>query len=34
LIRRGKLRLVPVKELTRWCNENAELTLVTNTEAA
>jgi hypothetical protein len=27
LIRRGKLRLVPVRELTRWADENAELTL-------
>jgi hypothetical protein len=25
LIRRGKLRLVPVAELERWANENAEL---------
>jgi hypothetical protein len=24
LIRRGKLRLVPVTELERWANENAE----------
>jgi hypothetical protein len=24
LIRRGKLRLVPVVELERWANENAE----------
>jgi hypothetical protein len=24
LIRRGKLRLVPVAELERWANENAE----------
>jgi hypothetical protein len=25
LIRRGKLRLVPLAELERWANENAEL---------
>ena len=24
IIRRGKLRLVPVKELEQWCDENAE----------
>jgi hypothetical protein len=24
LVRRGKLRLVPVRELERWVNENAE----------
>jgi hypothetical protein len=34
LIRRGKLRLVPVKELTRWCDENAERTLAPNERAA
>ncbi len=27
LIRRGKLRLVPVAELERWANENAESVL-------
>ena len=27
LIRRGKLRLVPVEELRRWCEKNAEPTL-------
>jgi len=27
LIRRGKLRLVPVRELERWCEESAEHTL-------
>ena len=28
LIRRGKLRLVPLAELERWANENAESALV------
>jgi hypothetical protein len=27
MIRRGKLRLVPMRELDRWLEENAELTL-------
>lgn len=27
LIRRGKLRLVPVEELRRWCEANAERVL-------
>ena len=27
LIRRGKLRLVPVEELRRWCEKSAEPTL-------
>jgi hypothetical protein len=27
LIRKGKLRLVPVDELRRWCEANAERTL-------
>ena len=28
LIRRGKLRLVPLAELERWANENAESVFV------
>ena len=27
LVRRGKLRLVPVSELSRWCEENAAPTI-------
>jgi hypothetical protein len=27
LVRQGRLRLVPVSELVRWCEENAEFTL-------
>ncbi|MDQ6750660.1 MAG: hypothetical protein M3Z33_07915 [Actinomycetota bacterium] len=27
LVRRGKLRLVPVRELERWADENAEAVL-------
>jgi hypothetical protein len=27
MIRRGRLRLVPVSELERWCEDNAERTL-------
>lgn len=27
LIRRGKVRLVPLRELERWADENARLTL-------
>jgi hypothetical protein len=34
LIRRGKLRLVPVRELEAWCERNAERTLVWNERAA
>ncbi len=30
LIRSGRLRLVPVRELERWVRENAELTLPNN----
>jgi hypothetical protein len=34
LIRRGKLRLVPVAELERWCDANAERTLARDERAA
>jgi hypothetical protein len=27
MIRRGRLRLVPVRELERWCEDNAERVL-------
>ena len=27
LVRQGRLRLVPVSELVRWCDENAKRTL-------
>jgi excisionase family DNA binding protein len=27
IVRRGKLRLIPVRELERWLEENAEWTL-------
>jgi hypothetical protein len=28
IVRRGKLRLIPVREIERWLEENAEWTLV------
>jgi hypothetical protein len=34
LIRRGKLRLVPVAELQRWADHNAERVLASNRRAA
>lgn len=27
LVRRGKLRLIPIREIERWLEENAELVL-------
>jgi hypothetical protein len=27
LVRRGKLRLIPVREIERWLDENSDLTL-------
>jgi hypothetical protein len=34
MIRRGKLRLVPVRELEAWCHENAERVLAPDKRAA